>query len=66
MSRVAFTFTDYQLEIIHDMCELSGQTRPAFRWYFGLARTDEIDTYDVEDWVIDFYNAYNNKFPRTY
>jgi len=27
---------------------------------------DEVDTNDVEDWVIEFYNAYNKIYPGTY
>ena len=31
-----------------------------------MTATQEVDTNDVEDWVIEFYNSYNKIYPRTY
>jgi len=62
-----FKFTEYQLGIIHDMMELNGGfVRPAYRWYNELHESTGINTLDVEDWVIEFYNAYNKIYPGTY
>lgn len=62
-----FHFTEYQLSIIHDMMELNGGwVRPAYRWYHSLLEDAEVATNDVEDWVIEFYTAYNKIHPNTY
>ena len=60
-------FTERQLEVIHDMMEINGGwVRPAYRWYHELDESTGINTSDVEDWVIEFYTAYNKVCPNTY
>ena len=62
-----YKFTSSQLDTVHDMMELNGGwVRPAYRWYCGLPEAAEVATNEVEDWVIEFYNAYNKIYPRTY
>jgi hypothetical protein len=43
-----------------------GFVRPAYRWHLGLTEDTEVDTNDVEDWVIEFFHAYNKISPGTY
>lgn len=62
-----YTFTRPQMDTIHDMMELNGGfVRPAYRWHQGFEESAEVHTGDVEDWVIQFYTAYNKIFPGTY
>ena len=62
-----YNFTRIEMGVIHDMMELNGGfVRPAYRWHQGLDEDAEVDTNDVEDWVIAFYHAYNKIFPGTY
>jgi hypothetical protein len=62
-----YNFTRIELDTIHDMMEINGGfVRPAYRWHQGGATDAEVDTNDVEDWVIAFYHAYNKIFPGTY
>lgn len=60
-------FTERQLEVIHDMMEINGGwVRPAYRWYHNMTETADVYTNDVENWVIEFYTAYNKVCPNTY
>ena len=62
-----YNFTRIELDTIHDMMELNGGfVRPAYRWHQGLDEDADVDTNDVEDWVIAFFHAYNKIFPGTY
>ena len=61
-----YQFTETQLNTIHDMLEISPFVPTSYRWYHGLDNTSETVTHDVEDWVIDFYTAYNKMHPNTY
>ena len=48
------------------MLAVSPFVRIAYRWYHGMTATQEVDTNDVEDWVMEFYTAYNEIYPGTY
>ena len=61
-----YEFTAQQLKTIHDMLAVSPFVRIAYRWYHGMTVNDEVDTNDVEDWVMAFYTAYNEIYPGTY
>jgi len=61
-----FKFTETQLNTIHDMLEITPFVQIPYRWYHGFDESLGINTVDVEDWVIDFYNAYNKMHPNTY
>jgi hypothetical protein len=61
-----YNFTPNQLDTIHDMLEINAFVRPAYRWYHDLDESIGINTTDVEEWVIEFYNAYNKIYPNTY
>jgi hypothetical protein len=38
----------------------------AYRWYHELDESTGINTTDVEEWMIEFFNAYNKINPGTY
>ena len=61
-----FKFTETQLNTIHDMLEITPFVRIPYRWYHEFDESMGINSVDVEDWVIDFYNAYNRMHPNTY
>jgi hypothetical protein len=61
-----FTFTQRQLWAIHDMLEINPWVQPAYRWYHEMSESTCVNVYDVEDWAMDFYNAYNAVYPNTY
>ena len=61
-----YTFTDYQLETIHRMLEITPWVSDAYRLYMGLPGTTPVDTEPVTDFAIAFYTAYNRKYPGTY
>jgi len=61
-----FTFTQRQLWTIHDMLEINPWVQPAYRWYHEMSESTCVNVYDVEDWAMDFYNAYNAVYPNTY
>jgi hypothetical protein len=48
------------------MLEINPWVQPAYRWYHELHESTGINVYDVEDWVIEFYTAYNKIYPGTY
>jgi hypothetical protein len=60
------SFTDEQLDIIHDYLELSPWVRYAYQWYMGFTDADPVSTDEVEDFAIAFYMAYNQMHPGTY
>jgi hypothetical protein len=57
-----YNFTPNQLDTIHDMLAIS----TAYRWYHELDESTGINTTDVEEWMIEFFNAYNKINPGTY
>ena len=62
-----YKFSEYLLNKIHKIHnENEFGPRGAFRWYWGLTDNEPIETEDVEDFIIAFYNAYNEKYPMTY
>jgi len=63
---MAYTFTDEQLDIIHDYMELSPWVLDAYRWYMGFTDADPVSTDEVESFAIAFYTAYNRMYPGTY
>jgi hypothetical protein len=66
MNSTMYQFTEYQLGIIHTMLEIDPWVQFAYRWYHEMSESTCVNVYDVEDWVIDFYNAYNKIYPGTY
>ena len=66
MTSTMYQFTEYQLGIIHDMLEINPWVQPAYRWYHEMSESTCVNVYDVEDWVIEFYTAYNKIYPSTY
>lgn len=61
-----YTFTDNQLNAIHQWMELTPFVSEPYRWYMGLKENAVVATNDVEDFAIAFYTAYNAKYPNTY
>ena len=49
-----------------DMLEINPWVQPAYRWYHEMSESTCVNVYDVEDWVIEFYTAYNKIYPNTY
>ena len=48
------------------MLEINPWVQPAYRWYHEMSESTCVNVYDVEDWVIEFYTAYNKIYPNTY
>jgi hypothetical protein len=63
----AMTFTDDRLANLRLIHDAGGGPRAAYRYWYGLsADTGWYRTESVEDFIIAFYTAYNQRFGRTY
>ena len=62
---VALHFTDDDLDAIQQVHDTGGP-REAFRMWHALDRANPIETSDVEDFIIEFYQQYNSRFGTRY
>ena len=63
---VEYTFSDEQLDTIHDMLEVTPWVSDPYRWYMGLPVGAEVSVSEVEDFAIAFYTGYNARYGWTY
>ena len=60
---MSYIFTDGQLHIIQEIHDRRGGPRAAFAKFHNIEDScPGIETEQVEDFIIAFYNAYNDRF----